>query len=286
MSSKLQELYQYFYKHMKAKYSPQQIEYIWRVWKEDVFDSNEELQQNPQQAQIHLDDLIQAMLSDYPIEYYTGYTYFLGMKLKIDERALIPRPETEELVDYARRQIARHFGKDHPLCILDIGTGSGCIALALKTAFPNASVYALDIDEAALSLAEENASLHGLDIRCIADDICAPSTKTLRLMQWDVLISNPPYVLPSEIPKMSSSAVCYEPPRALFVHGDNPLHFYQCIEHYAQRQLQPNGLLFLECSAFHADKIRVYFTERNWTTELIDDISGKPRILFCQKNNV
>ncbi len=285
MSSKLQELYQYFYKHLEAKYSPRQIEYFWRTWKEDVYDTSEDLQQSPQHAQSQIDKLIQAMLSDYPIEYYTGYTFFRGMKLKIDERALIPRPETEELVEYAIQHIANHFGKDQSLRILDIGTGSGCIALALKSAFPNASVYAVDVDEDALSLAAENASLYDLAIRCIADDICAPRSNTLRAMQWDVLISNPPYVLRSEIREMSSSAVRYEPPKALFVREDNPLYFYRCIERYAQRHLQPNGLLFLECSAFHADKVNAYFTERRWATKLIDDLAGKPRILLCHKNN-
>jgi len=285
MSSQLQELYHYIYKRLKSKCSPRQIEYFWRAWKEDVYDIREDLQQSHQKARSQLDELVRAILSDYPIEYFTGYAYFMGMKLKIDERALIPRPETEELVDYALQQIRSHF-KDQHLKILDIGTGSGCIALAVQRALPHAHLYALDIDEAALSLAEENAALHGLAIRCITDDICAPRSKLLIATQWDVLISNPPYVLPTESEVMTPSTVRYEPPTALYVREHNPLHFYQCIERYAAEHLQPSGLLFLECSAFHAEKVEAYFADRRWMTQLEYDMAGKPRILFCQKLRV
>lgn len=182
-----------------------------------------------------------------PIQYVLGYAYFSGCKLKVNPSVLIPRPETEELVSWAVQSTPS------PRSILDIGTGSGCIAIALARSFPEARVEAVDISAAALEVARENAALCGADIRFRQLDILAQSPP---LADLDIIISNPPYVCLEEAGEMEQNVLQHEPHAALFVPDDDPLLFYRAIARRALSLLSPRGALYFEINRRHALPLR------------------------------
>jgi release factor glutamine methyltransferase len=189
------------------------------------------------------DSEISARLNnDEPIDYILGYTYFYGLKIKVSKDTLIPRPETEELVELILNENQTRSG----LKILDIGTGSGCIALALNSNLVNAEVTALDVSDAALEIAKKNSVQLDLNINFIQLDMLNENLWS-QIENYDIIVSNPPYIPQEEKKDMTSSVLDYEPHLALFVEND-PLIFYKQILKFATSHLNPKGRVYFETS--------------------------------------
>lgn len=220
-----------------------------------------------------------------PIQYILGETEFYGLKFIVNENVLVPRPETEELVDEILHFLsAQGREKENGVC-LDIGTGSGCIAISLAKNLPCFSVYALDISAKSLEVARQNAKLHRVEVQFFQQDIMdeqALSSQTLP-REWDIIVSNPPYIVPSEKNGLSPNVLNYEPHQALFVPEEKPLLFYERIADMGLRHLKKNGFLFFEISARCGEAIVRMLKRKGYgTVELFKDISGKDRMVKAQ----
>lgn len=237
------------------------------------------------QQVIHKDDSISAaqqlafetagtaLLKGRPIQYITGKTWFMGEPYIVNEQVLIPRPETEELVDWIIEYAAI---KGKALRILDIGTGSGCIAIAIKKALPEAIVSAIDISTSAIKIAEANAAALKADIEFIALDIL--NTAFLP-GQYDVIVSNPPYIPMQEMKNMELQVTDHEPNIALFVPDEDPLVFYKAIARLAKLHLSPNGQLFFEIHYDQGDAMIALLDEMHFHAELRADLFEKDRMV-------
>lgn len=212
-----------------------------------------------------------------PIQYILGETHFFGLKLKVAPGVLIPRPETEELVNTIIQKVLAENST-----VLDIGTGSGCIAIALKKQMQNANVTAVDISGKALEIARENASENHLDVDFVKADIL--SWKDFEWKNFDLIVSNPPYVRESEKPAMKPNVLVYEPPNALFVTDNDPIVFYREIALFAKKYLFKNGYLFFEINEkMHVDIINLLTVFGFSDIEAREDINGKMRLVCCRK---
>lgn len=214
-----------------------------------------------------------ALLAGRPIQYITGKTWFMGEPYNVNEQVLIPRPETEELVDWVIEYAAI---KGKALRILDIGTGSGCIAIALKKALPEAIVSAIDISTGAIKIAAANAAALKADIEWIALDIL--NTAFLP-DQYDVIVSNPPYIPMQEMKNMELQVTDHEPNIALFVPDEDPLMFYRTIARLAKLHLSTNGQLFFEIHYDQGDAMITLLDEMHFHAELRTDMFGKERMV-------
>lgn len=214
-----------------------------------------------------------ALLAGRPIQYITGKTWFMGEPYIVNEQVLIPRPETEELVDWVIEYAAI---KGKALRILDIGTGSGCIAIALKKALPEAIVSAIDISTGAIKIAAANAAALNADIEWIALDIL--NTAFLP-DQYDVIVSNPPYIPMQEMKNMELQVTNHEPNIALFVPDEDPLIFYRVIARLAKLHLSTNGQLFFEIHYDQGDAMIALLDEMHFHAELRTDMFGKDRMV-------
>lgn len=222
-----------------------------------------------------------------PIQYVLGWTWFAGLKFNVRSGALIPRPETEWLVD----NVCAHSApsNDRPLRILDIGTGSGCIALSIKQRLPQAYVEAWDISAEALSIAADNARSLSLDIVLRQQDALNITPNDNNGAQndpllWDVIVSNPPYICQRERADMARNVLDHEPSTALFVPDTDPLLFYRAITRYAVGSLNNGGRLLFECNTLYAgDTTRMMRDEGMAATEVFDDCFGKPRFAVGEK---
>ena len=184
------------------------------------------------------EEITKRLIKNEPVQYILGFSWFAGMKLKVTPDVLIPRQETEELVDW----IVKENKKQNPL-ILDLCTGSGCIALGLKKSIINSQVIAIDISEKALLVASENALTNLLEIEFLQSDILKTD---LIHNDIDIIVSNPPYVKASEVIEMKSNVIDYEPHLALFVSDDDPLIFYKRLAILAKKSLKKSGKIYLE----------------------------------------
>ena len=212
-----------------------------------------------------------------PIQYILGETEFFSNRFFVDENVLIPRPETEELVDWV---LQTYPDKTYPLHILDIGTGSGCIAVSLAKALPEAQVTAIDVSPKAIAVAQRNAERNGIKVQFLQRDIL--QTETLP-EKYDIIISNPPYVRELEKNEMHSNVLNYEPHLALFVPDDRPLLFYEQIATLAQQYLKPKGRLFFEINQYLAAEMQVILAQKNFTEiTLRQDLSGNNRMLCAR----
>ncbi len=209
-----------------------------------------------------------------PLDYILGYKDFFDFKLTVDQRVLIPRSETEELVWYLRQEISKMPKKN--LHILDIGTGSSCIALALKRFFPHLHITAIDISKEALTLARANAKRLRLEIDFQLLDFLDESQWAKLPLDPDIIVSNPPYIPYEEKAMMDISVLEYEPAMALFV--DDPFIFYKKILLFAQKQ--PHlPRIYLECNSQNAMELQQVYQEVYQHTALLDDLQGLPRII-------
>jgi release factor glutamine methyltransferase len=214
-----------------------------------------------------------ALLEGRPIQYITGKAWFMGEAYTVNEQVLIPRPETEELVDWVIEYAAI---KGKALHILDIGSGSGCIAIALKKALPEATVTAIDISTNAIKIAEANAIALKAEIEFIALDIL--NTAFLP-GQYDVIVSNPPYIPMQEMKNMELQVTDHEPNIALFVPDEDPLLFYKAIARLAKLHLSSNGQLFFEIHYDQGDAMIELLDEMHFHAELRTDVFGKDRMI-------
>jgi release factor glutamine methyltransferase len=214
-----------------------------------------------------------ALLAGRPIQYITGKTWFMGEPYIVNDQVLIPRPETEELVDWVIEYAAI---KGKALRILDIGTGSGCIAIAIKKALPEAIVSAIDISTSALKIAATNAAALKADIELVALDIL--NTAFLP-GQYDVIVSNPPYIPMQEMKNMELQVTDHEPNIALFVPDEDPLVFYKAISRLAKLHLSTNGQLFFEIHYDQGDAMIALLDDMHFHAELRTDLFGKDRMV-------
>jgi release factor glutamine methyltransferase len=211
-----------------------------------------------------------------PIQYILGETEFYGLKLEVNPSVLIPRPETEELVQWVLKSNFPENSK-----ILDIGTGSGCIALALKSRLKNAEVFGIDISENALVVARQNAIKNNLDVDFFHADIL--KWKHYNWQTFDVIVSNPPYIRENERILMHSNVLDYEPENALFVTDSEPLVFYRAIADFANKYLSGNGMLFLEINENLGLEMNEMLIDSGFSgIEIRKDINGKNRMICCR----
>lgn len=212
-----------------------------------------------------------------PIQYVLGEAWFCGRSFIVDESVLIPRPETEWLVERAG-EVVSTMDVSSPR-ILDIGTGSGCIAVSLKKALPDAYVEAWDISEAALAIAKKNAKTLGADVVFkLRDALAVKDIDDPIQCKWDIIVSNPPYICDSERKDMEANVLKHEPATALFVPDADPLLFYKAIADYGKETLSQNGHLLFECNTRYAQATAEMMQEVGYEeTEVADDCFGKPR---------
>ena len=209
-----------------------------------------------------------------PIQYILGETEFYGLNFKMDERVLIPRQETEELVDWI---ITDNKNKEG-IKIMDIGTGSGCIAICLAKKIPGSSIFGIDISDGALALAIENTLKNNTLVKFIKFDILEP--KTQKFKKFDIIVSNPPYIAESETAELAKNVLLYEPGLALFVKDSNPLLFYEKIGDFAINHLNPHGKLYFEINERYGKKIIELLRNKGFADiQLKKDINGKDRMV-------
>ena len=220
-----------------------------------------------------IESIIEKLKKYIPIQYILGETEFFGLTFYVDESVLIPRPETEELVDWIRIENNRGGG----LHILDIGTGSGCIAITLKHEFPDSVIDAFDISENALKTAKRNAVRNKLEVNFeLVDILNAPDFPN----NWDVIVSNPPYITEQEKDDMLPNVLNHEPHLALFVPDNDPLMFYRNIALFARQHLQHNGKLYFEINRESGKECMDLLTGLGFNDiELKKDISGNDRMV-------
>jgi release factor glutamine methyltransferase len=227
--------------------------------------------------QIQLQQYTNELLNHTPVQYVLHEAWFYKMKLYVDENVLIPRPETEELVEWIINEVT---GKNSKLkTILDIGTGSGCIPLALKKHLPAFEVHSCDISEAALSVAKKNAAGQQLEIQFHRCNILS-KTERESLPQFDIIVSNPPYIPQKDKASMAPNVLKHEPHIALFVEDDDPLVFYTAIADFASTHLKKNGTIYLEIHEDLGLAVISLFKEKGYNrTELKKDLQGKDRMV-------
>ena len=232
--------------------------------------------QSSQQSK--LNSVLEDLLTEKPLQYILGEVPFRKLNLKVNPSVLIPRPETEELVGW----ILEDYTKlNHKVDLIDLGTGSGCIALSLKKEQSFFSVYALDIDQSILDLVQQNAEENKLEINCIKGDINDLYKLKLKV---EVIVSNPPYITPKEKEEIKNNVLNFEPHQALFVPQDNPLLYYQKILEYAQESLQSKGRIFFEINPlFESEMEALIFSFDSYTITKRLDIFGKIRMLRLEK---
>ncbi len=221
---------------------------------------------------------LQQLMNHKPVQYVLNEAWFAGMKFFVDENVLIPRPETEELVDWIIQDL-RFTIHDSLFTILDIGTGSGCIAIALKKKIKNAEVFALDVSEAALKVAALNAQQNNAEIIFFKADILKDQTN-INMDLFDVIVSNPPYITKGESAEMHANVLAYEPHLALFVPDENPLLFYNAISNFSRAHLKENGNLYFEVHENFANEI-VHLLQQNGfqPVEIKKDLQQKNRMV-------
>ncbi len=212
-----------------------------------------------------------------PIQYILGETFFYDLKFEVNENTLIPRPETEELVALI---LNSKKDKCNNLKILDIGTGSGCIAISLAKNFPNAKVFALDVSERALEIAQKNAKLNAVNVTFLHQNIL--QTNNLN-EQFDIIVSNPPYVRNLEKKEINKNVLAYEPHLALFVKDDDPLLFYRKIAQLAKINLNQNGQLFFEINQYLGKETVESLKNLEFKNiQLHKDIYKNDRMICCE----
>ena len=216
-----------------------------------------------------------------PVQYVLGTAEFCGRRFHVAPGVLIPRPETGELCEWISQK-----NRPSVISVLDVGTGSGCIAITLALEMPEAKVTAWDVSDEALKIAKKNADALKADVTFEKRDVLDSSLLTLHssLPLWDVIVSNPPYVCEKEAAEMSRHVLEHEPHLALFVPDDDPLRFYRAIAEYGVTALKPNGLLYFELNPLYAHETEAMLKKLGYVeTEIKQDQFGKQRFLKAKK---
>lgn len=219
-------------------------------------------------------ELIQQLKSHKPIQYILGVSYFWNRYFKVNEYTLIPRPETEELIYWIKETFQN---KQSPHNIIDIGTGSGCIAISLQGVFPNAKVQGMDVQMGAIDMAANNDVEN--KIEWIQDSILDWKQDEHYKAEYDLIVSNPPYITLHEKADMEKNVLAYEPNIALFVSNNDPLQFYKSILAFADQYLTTDGSVFMELNALFANETAELFSQNGYKTILKKDMQSKWRML-------
>ena len=316
----LQKTKRHFTEVLAEKFPKREAEQLMRILLEDLFgiDWNQQLM-NPdlridEHQHYQLGEAVKRLLSGEPVQYVTGMARFGDLLIKVSPAVLIPRPETEELVQKIcdsfqnskpslpchssvesaamsfqhghvgkRESMAAVYKRDNlPIRIWDIGTGSGCIAIALAKHIPNAEVIAFDVSEEALQIAKENAESNGAKVTFVQDDVLN-STSDYFNQPVDLVVSNPPYVCDSERAAMEANVLDWEPEKALFVPDDDPLRFYRQILALAKKQLNPGGQVWFEINERMGEEMLSLCSEIGFSDlEIMLDYAEKPRFIWIK----
>ena len=225
-------------------------------------------------CQKEVEEITKRLIEHEPVQYVLGVADFCGRQYHVEPGILIPRPETEHLC----RLITKHAAIGSPnRTVLDIGTGSGCIAITLALDIPDSEVTAWDISPIALRVAKGNAEQLGAQVNVVENDMLQQTYQVAP--QWDLIVSNPPYICDSEAEQMEANVLDYEPEIALFVPDDDPLQFYVPIMNYAQSALHPGGQLWLETNPLYEEIIEERLLELGFNVTAHDDQFGKTRFI-------
>lgn len=223
---------------------------------------------------LKLNFAIKDLKKEKPLQYIMGYTDFYNIKINLNHKVLIPRPETEELVDMI---IKENKGRKD-LKIADFGCGSGAIALSLKNNIPDSEIWAFDIEDNAINQTKENAQALNLNINIEKKDLLKDNFSDYN---FDIIVSNPPYVMEKEKSLMRDNVLNHEPHQALFVKDEDPLIFYQAIERIAQKNLKPKGKIYMEINESLSERTKKVF--KDYDTKIIKDLFDKYRFISAEK---
>jgi len=281
--NKFVSVIQYFHTKLDEIYNENEVDsFFWILAESELKKQKLDLMKDPdlRMTESQLLSFIQfsrRLVKHEPVQYIAGETNFMGLIFKVDSSVLIPRPETEELVNWVVKTV------DHkaPLEIIDVGTGSGCIAISLKNALPNAFLTGVDVMRNALETAEKNAKNNDIHVDWkMRDALNMPHD----VDKYDVIVSNPPYVLDSEKELMSKNVIDFEPHTALFVTDDDPLLFYEAISNWAIDALKKGGYLFLEINEKYAQQTKDLLKLEGFSkVEIGTDVFDKQRMIKAQK---
>ena len=268
---------------LSTLYPPEEIRYIVRLILSHVcgLSYNQQIlckdKQISEKEKAEILAIVNRLKKMEPLQYILCETEFYSLPIKVNPSVLIPRPETEELVD----MIIKYSKPLRKLKILDIGTGSGCIPIALAKHIPDATVIAIDISDAALLTAKENATLNNVDIHFIQADILNTSRSSEIIPgNFDIIVSNPPYVTEKEKDAMRENVIAYEPHRALFVPDEDPILFYKAIADFSLLKLATGGMIYFEINANYDITISEMLREKGFANiKIISDLSGKNRFI-------
>ncbi len=287
----MQQILQYIRQTLSTCYPVSEANALARLILEKRFDTSlteiymgKDKQFLPEQRN-ELEDILQRLLRNEPVQYVLGEADFCGETFSVGPGVLIPRPETEELVAWIGETMPAT-----PCKVLDVGTGSGCIAISLAKRFPQSDVAAWDVSEQALAIARANNQRLGTNVSFLRRDVleeakaCEPTDRRSDEETFDVIVSNPPYVTCSERKEMEANVLGWEPGLALFVPDDDPLLFYRAIARLAQRLLKPGGRLFFEINRAYGTATVNLLQEMNYqAVELRKDLSGNDRMVSAQR---
>ena len=272
--SSIQEAYQTLSLQLTPIYGQREAQSIARIVFEDAFKLFDFTSIAPFLFEDSLHNIRQRLLQQEPIQYILGQADFYGLKFKVSPVVLIPRPETEELVYWILAQNTQ----TNPT-ILDIGTGSGCIPITLKKKIAAATLVAMDVSKEALAIAQENAELNQVAISFIQQDILDKSLWS-NSPQYDIIVSNPPYIPTKEAALMPTWVKDFEPALALFVSNEDPLVFYRMIADFALTHLKTGGILYFETNEYNAQEVVTLLRMKGFQEVCVNkDMSGKERML-------
>lgn len=278
----LKELYRNFLVQLQKIYSLSEATLItdW-VFEKKASLKRSDILKNPEKeisatANRLIQNALQDLLSHKPVQYVLGEAWFYSMKLKVNEHVLVPRPETEELVE---QLIKDRKSKLTDPAILDIGTGSGCIPIAIKKHLPASKVTSIDISEKALALAKENDAIYNTHISFIQLDF-VDEKSWVELGMFEIIISNPPYIPANEKEKLEKNVTDFEPHLALFVPDNSPLIFYEKIAAFGRNHLLPNGKIYLETHEDYARQTAALFQHHYQTVVIKKDMYGRERMVI------
>ncbi|MCF6295073.1 MAG: peptide chain release factor N(5)-glutamine methyltransferase [Flavobacteriaceae bacterium] len=290
---KLKHIKEIFHKQLESVYVKEEVNSFFFMLTESYFDfSRIQLALQPdfeinKQLELQILKALEALKNHEPIQYIIGQTEFFGLPFKVNESVLIPRLETEELVDWI---VSKFRIQNSEFRILDIGTGCGCIAVSLAKNLPSAKVFALDVSKEALNVAKENAELNNVEVTFFEANILNWKQEfgiwnlEFEDLEFDIIVSNPPYVRTSEKRQMQPNVLKYEPHLALFVEAEDSLLFYRKITQLANQALSPNGILYFEINEYLGKDMLKLMRDKGFAeVEIKTDIFGKNRMIKGQK---
>jgi len=281
---KLNEFYRHFLLQLRLIYVENEASNITKMIFESLANiSRSDVLRNPEMGIesdtfSSLNQALDQLLNHQPIQYVLGEAWFYHLKFKVSEAVLIPRPETEELVEL----VIQHLKSSHQKTVLDIGTGSGCIPISIKKNIPELSITAVEVSKAAIDLASTNANLHQVNIDFKQVNFLNEVERE-KLGMFDIIISNPPYIPNVEIQLMDKHVTEYEPHLALFVPDEDPLIFYKAILSFAKNHLNEKGKIFLETHENFAGEVCALFKDEGFEAKIKNDLFEKPRMVLINR---